>query len=66
MPDIETLLKFKKIFERLNSKSNDNTPLINLLYAIKPFIQNSKKSIIDQLVKFMSISSVLQEFNNFL
>lgn len=66
MPDLETLLKFKKIFERLNSKTNANSPIINLLYAIKPFIQDSKKSIIDQLTKFISISSALQDFNSFL
>lgn len=66
MPDFETMLKFKKIFERLNSKSSGNDPMINLLYAIKPFIQESKKSIIDQITKFMTISTVLQDFNGFL
>ena len=66
IPDIETLLKFKKIFEKLNAQSSANAPIINLLYAIKPFIQESKKSIIDQIVKFMTISSALQDFNAFL
>ena len=42
MPNIETMLKFKKIFERLNSKTQGNDPLVNLLYAIKPFMQESK------------------------
>lgn len=64
MPDIETIMKFKKIFDRLNSK--DNNPIVNLLYAVKPFMQDSKKSIIDQLAKFMTISSALQDFNSFL
>lgn len=66
MPDMETLLKFKKIFECLNSKSKANDPIVNLLFAIKPFIKDSKKSLIDQFTKFISISSVLQEFNTFL
>ena len=66
MPDIETMLKFKKIFEHLNSKSNEKDPLVNLLYAIKPFMQESKKNIIDQLAKFMTISYILQDFNTFL
>ncbi len=66
MPDIETLLKFKKIFERLNSKTSTKDPIVNLLYAIKPFMQDSKKSIVDQIAKFMTISSVLQDFNGFL
>lgn len=64
MPDIETIMKFKKIFDRLNSKNNN--PIVNLLYAVKPFMQDSKKSIIDQLAKFMTISSALQDFNSFL
>jgi len=63
IPDIETLLKFKKIFERFQTKNSNNEPITNLLYAIKPFMQESKKSIIDQIVKFITISSVLQEFN---
>ena len=66
MPDIETLLKFKKIFEKINSSSNTKDPLVNLLYAIKPFMQDSKKSVIDQIAKFMTISCILQEFNTFL
>lgn len=66
MPDIETILKFKKIFERLNSKSSCNDPIVNLLYAVKPFMQESKKSIIDQLAKFMTISTALQDFSSFL
>ena len=63
MPDFETILKFKKIFERLQANSNANEPIVNLLYAIKPFIQEPKKSIIDQIVKFITISSVLKDFN---
>ena len=66
MPDIETILKFKKIFERLNSKNATKDPIINLLIAFKPFMQESKKSIIDQLTKFMTISTALQDFNSFL
>ena len=66
MPDMETMLKFKKIFDCINSKTPGKDPIVNLLYAFKPFMQESKKSIIDQLTKFISISSVLHEFNNFL
>ncbi len=66
MPDIETILKFKKIFERLNSKNSAKDPVVNLLLAVKPFMQESKKSIIDQLTKFMTISTALQDFSSFL
>lgn len=66
MPDIETLLKFKKLFERFNSKTATKDPMVNLLYAMKPFMQDSKKSVIDQITKFLTISSALQDFNSFL
>lgn len=66
MPDMETLLKFKKIFERFQNKNNNVNPVTNLLYAIKPFLQESKKSMIDQIAKFITISSVLQDFNSFI
>lgn len=62
MPDIETILKIKKIIEKMNSSTND--PIINLLIALKPFIIDSKKSIIDQIIKFIEISSALYLFND--
>lgn len=63
MLDMETILKFKKIFDRLQTSSNSNEPIVNLLRAIKPFMQESKKSIVDQIVKFITISAVLKDFN---
>lgn len=62
MPDIDTILKIKKIMEKMNSSTND--PIINLLNAIKPFIIESKKSIIDQIIKFIEISNALYLFND--
>ena len=61
MPDIETILKIKKIMEHM--KSNQNDPIINLLLSLKPFLQESKQSIIDQLIKFIGLSNALSLFN---
>ncbi len=61
MPDIDTIMKIKKIMECM--KSNPNDPIINLLLSLKPFLQESKKSIIDQLIKFIGISHAFYIFN---
>lgn len=61
MPDIETIMKIKKIMECM--KSNQNDPIVNLLLSLKPFLQESKKSIIDQLIKFIGFSNALYLFN---
>lgn len=61
MPDIETIMKIKKVMDRM--KSNQNDPIINLLLSLKPFLQESKKSIIDQLIKFIELSCALSFFN---
>ena len=61
MPDIETIMKIKKIMECM--KSNQNDPIVNLLLSLKPFLQESKKSIIDQLIKFIGLSNALFIFN---
>lgn len=61
IPDIDTIMKIKKIMECM--KSNPNDPIINLLLSLKPFLQESKKSIIDQLIKFIEISNAFYLFN---
>ena len=61
MPDLETIMKIKRIMECMKSNSND--PIVNLLLSLKPFLQESKKSIIDQLIKFIGISNALYLFN---
>lgn len=61
MPDLETIMKIKRVMECMKSNSND--PIVNLLLSLKPFLQESKKSIIDQLIKFIGISNALYLFN---
>ena len=59
--DVETLLKFKTIFEKMNSKDD---PRNNLLLALKPYLKDSRKQKIEQYIQFLSISKLLDEFGH--
>ena len=59
--DIQTFLKLKNAVDKLNSKDNPNT---KLLLALKPYLKDSKKEKLDQYIKLMNISSLLEVFNN--
>lgn len=59
--DINTVLKMKKIFDKLN---NNNNPRNNLLYSLKPFLREEKKEKLDQYIKISNILSVLEFLNN--
>lgn len=64
MPDMETILKMKKLFDRLQNQSQTPDPIVALLQAIKPFLQESKKSILDQMIKMLSFRVLFQDFGN--
>lgn len=61
MPDIETLMKMKKIMESMNSPQNDARS--NLLLSLKPYLRDNKKEKVDQYVKLLNISKVISIFN---
>lgn len=61
--DVNMILKMKSIMENLNS-SND--PRSNLLYSLKPYLRDEKKSKIDQyanLLNFAKVAEVLKTDN---
>lgn len=58
--DIKTFLKIKNALDKLNSMDNPNT---KLLLALKPYLKDNKKEKIDQYIKLMNISSLLEVFN---
>lgn len=58
--DINTLLKFKNIFDKVN---NNNNPRNNLLYSLKPFLKDSKKEKLDQYIKIANILYILNSLN---
>lgn len=58
--DTETILKFQKIFNLMNT--NKNTQDENLLKAIKPYMRDSRKEKIDKYIKLLHIFKLLEKF----
>ena len=62
MPDIETIMKIKKVVDSMKANSND--PNVNLLSSLKPFMREEKKSQIDQYIKIISMSKAFSILND--
>ena len=58
--DINTILKMKQIFDKIN---NNNNPRNNLLYSLKPFLRKDKKEKLEQYIKISNLLSVLEIMN---
>lgn len=59
--DMETIMKVKNIMSKMNSKKDD--PRSNLLLSLKPYLKPSRKEKLDQYMKFMNLSSMIEVFN---
>ena len=59
MPDMETIMKLMSILK----SSNQDSPDKNLLYSLKPFLNDSRKQKVDQYVKILGITKALENFN---
>lgn len=59
--DFDTILKIKAIMETMNSK---NDPRSNLLYSLKPYLRESKRSKLDQYANLLKITQVTGLFKN--
>lgn len=59
--DVETILKIKSIMETLNQTDD---PRSNLLYSLKPYLRESRRSKIDQYVNMFKITKVSNLFKN--
>lgn len=59
--DINTILKFKKITDKLNSNSKDSRS--SLLQALKPFLSSQKQNKLDEYIKIVNILSILEALN---
>lgn len=59
--DMETLLKISKIISKMNSSQNDARA--NLLLSLKPYLKESRKSKVEQYVKLLNMSKVLEIIN---
>ena len=59
--DFETILKIKSLMEAMNTK---NDPRSNLLYSLKPYLRESKRSKLDQYANLLKITQVTGLFKN--
>ena len=59
--DINTFLKLQSALNKINSKNNPNT---QLLLALKPYLKENKKEKLDQYIKFMNFTNIMEVLNN--
>ncbi len=57
--DFETIIKMKKIIDKMNTKDD---PRSNLLKSLKPYLNESRKSKVDQYIQLMNMSKVMDVF----
>lgn len=60
--DINTILKIKDIINSLNN--NQHGPRNQLLNALKPYLQDTKKEKLEQYIKIANLLSVLDSFDD--
>ena len=59
--DIDTILKIKKVMDSINQ---NNDPRANLLYSLKPYLRESRKSKLDQYVNLLNMTKIVDLMNN--
>ena len=59
--DVETIVKIKKVMDNINQK---NDPRANLLYSLKPYLRESRKSKLDQYVNLLNMTKIVDLMNN--
>lgn len=58
--DFETIMKFKTIMDKMNSKED---PRSKLLTSLKPYLKDSRKSKVDQYIQFLNMSKMIDVFS---
>lgn len=59
--DIDTILKMKTIIDNIN---NNDDPRAKLLYSLKPYLRDSRKSKLDQYVNLLNMTKIVDLMNN--
>ncbi len=57
--DFETIMRMKTIIDKINTKDD---PRSNLLQSLKPYLKDSRKSKVDQYIQLMNMSKVMDVF----
>lgn len=55
-------MKMKNIMEKMKNSGND--PRANLLMSLKPYLKETRKDKVDQYVKMLNMSKVVEMLNN--
>lgn len=59
--DIGTIMKMKSIVDSMNQKDDPRT---NLLYSLKPYLRESRKSKLDQYVNLLNMAKIADVMKN--
>ena len=54
---METILKMKRIIDRMNTKNDD--PRSKLLSSLKPYLKESRQNKLDQYIQLMNMSKIM-------
>lgn len=57
--DFDTILKMKNIIDKINSQDD---PRSNLLQSLKPYLNETRKSKVDQYIQLMNMSKIMDIF----
>ena len=60
--DANTMYKMKNIIEKMSQNKND--PRANLLESLKPYLKETRKEKVDQYIKMLNMSKVIEMFND--
>ncbi len=55
--DIDTLLKMKKIIDKMNMKNDD--PRSTLLNSLRPYLKESRRNKLDQYIQLLNLSKII-------
>jgi len=58
--DIDTILKMQSVMSKMNSKDD---PRATLLLSLKPYLNSKRKSNLDQYVKLLNMTKLIDVFN---
>lgn len=57
--DIETILKLKQAMDSINSMDDSRS---HLLLSLKPYLKNSRKAKVDQYIKLLNLTKIIDIF----
>ena len=60
--DANTIYKMKNIIDKMSQNKND--PRANLLQSLKPYLKETRKEKVDQYIKMLNMSKVIEMFND--